>query len=123
MKKKIIIGGLLLSIGALFCAQTFVVPKQEKPKKESRSQLKERACQVLYDLLNESTDFLGSLSRMQRTMLGWISNFVAGDKKNNIDAATDAELKALIAQLEEIQKQYKIVQANMERLLSFGSKK
>ena len=103
MKKKLLIGLLLCSIG-LYCAQSFVVPKQEKQKKESRSQLKERVCQLLYSALNGFADLLGSLSTAQKSMLDAVADFIAQEKKNVIDNATEHELKALSAELEEVTK-------------------
>ena len=115
--------GLLFVSMTVLCAQTFVVQKQEPVKKESRSRLKERVCQLLYDVLDGSTNVLSSLSQVQKTTLGWLSDFVAADKKNSIDTATDAELKALIEQLDAMVKQYAALQDKASSLVACISKK
>ena len=119
MKKVIVL--LFLSV-TIFCAQTFVVQKQEPVKKESRSRLKERVCHLLYDVLDGSTSVLSSLSQVQKTTLGWLSDFVAADKKNSIDAATDVQLKALIEQLEAMVKEFAALQDRASSLVACISK-
>lgn len=119
--KKII--ALLCVTVTVFCAQTFVVPKQESVKKESRSRLKERVGHLLYDTLEGSTNVLHSLSHVQKTTLEWLSGFIAGDKKNVVDSATDGELKDLIEQLEDMVKQYTLLQNRASALISCISKK
>lgn len=122
MKKRTFIGLLFCSIG-LYCAQSFVVTKQEKQKKESRSQLKERVCQLLYSVLNGFSDLLGSLSSAQRSMLEAVADFIASEKKNIIDSATEQELKKLIAELEEITKATKNLETKLQILVPYLSKK
>jgi uncharacterized coiled-coil protein SlyX len=119
MKKVIVL--LFVSV-TIFCAQTFVVQKQDPVKKESRSRLKERVCQLLYDVLDGSTSVLSSLSQVQKTTLGWLSDFVTADKKNSIDTATDVQLKALIEQLDAMVKQYAALQDSASSLVACISK-
>jgi hypothetical protein len=121
MMKKIV--GLLCVSVTIFCAQTFVVPKKGSVKKESRSQLKQRVCQLLYDVLDGSATVLQSLSEIQKTTLGWLSDVITADKKNVIDAATDTELKALIEQLEGMIKQYEQLHNQALSLKACVSKK
>lgn len=122
MKRKFFIGLLSISLG-LYCAQSFVVQKQEKPKKESRSHLKERVCQGLYDMLHKFADMLSSLSSAQRSLLQAVSDFIANEKKNAIDGATEQELKALVTELDEVTQVAKNLEMKLVLLEARLSKK
>lgn len=122
MKKNLLIFLCACSIG-VYCAESFVVPKQEKPKKESRSQLKERVCQLLYGALNEFSDLLSSLSLAQKTMLNTVADFIASEKKNVVDNATEQELKELTTQLDQITQATKNLEERLALLLPKLSKK
>lgn len=122
MKKNIFIAILLLSVG-IFCTQSFVAKKQEKPKKESRSQLKERVCQGLYDLLHRFSDILAALSSAQRSILQSVSDFIASEKSNIIDSASDSELKSLESEMAEIITMAKSLEMKLLLLIPRLSKK
>lgn len=122
MKKNLLIYLCVCSIG-VYCAQSFVVSKQEKPKKESRSQLKERVCQLLYGVLNEFADLLSSLSLAQKTILNTVADFIANEKKNVVDNATEQELKELTTQLDQITQATKNLEERLALLLPKLSKK
>ena len=120
--KKHVIAGLICTM-TLYCGQSFIVPKKDKEKKESKSQLKERACQSMYAVLNSFSGMMGFMATTQKTILTAIADFIGSEKHNYIDSASEQELKNLCAQLDALDTECKALEQRLQALVPLVAKK